>query len=1075
MRDMHSLIFEYERLRLNEFWDTVILARSKQGKWLGGFDSNGPTLLYFKSATMQRLAASSLQGKTLWGRLRSLPLYKQKALLESIKPSRVDELKQISNTPYYAVAPDFHSMLSDAGSSVAFVKKLCSHLRDGGEPLYHPLRYGEFLTMLLSKSLMLYPTGMRCWKSVKYQTLFNPIYSSKATLLLTLVTKKMARRSAPNYITVCNALASSNVATSQDLSPELISAYESTFVRQTEERFPKERDVEKWRSSRASARKGIIWLKQAYNKGNPQHPIVISRPQYTDSTSEQRLDGTFAWLREVRPDLAAWANNFRLYIAQSTDMRLYSPTGKLNVLGDFLCLLEDAPLSPWELMREHVLCPTDPDRLTFLKYLGERFPNENPKRKNDIISKARQFFDWLKDQLIAQGHKAAEHFANPIHANDNFGTRGTPSSTHRPRLDNYILSTMKEILTEDDFRFAKGLPHQYAQVLDSLTNTTANVWDPSMTVCLYVLLETPIRSHQARWLDSGELDQKVYDEATNTLIPNPSKLAIKGRKESALQLTSDSVNSETWMSLWVNTNKSAQYNSKDIGYPIPYMSSKLQELLVTQRSWQRRYLPPILRPIPYADYQRDVRERPRTAAYLPDISPLFRDARSPSQEKPISYDKLKAFYRQLLVETQKRIEEKYGRKVQLVRMNGKAVEWSVDLHTLRVSGITALIEAGVPLEIVSRFVAGHRTLVMTLHYLKYAPSKLRARLKAAYEQLEADVDFVNSPDFQHNLDDFAPYLLGQEGAGVGAGFIALQCASGLLTINAEGICPGTSCDNGGPLIAKSQDSHGPVPGGQRCGLCRFWITGPAHLHGQVAAVNNLAYKIRKKGLEIAELNDKRLDAEDRGNQREARSLNDKVELLSRELAIDVNEWFSRYRYAERSMELMNDYLASKRRITGKGRKLIALTSATPTELKVTLESAHEFALLDHITQMTDFTTGFRNNEAELEKRSVLSTLMMENGVRPFLLELTEQQAREAGNLLSSMILHQVEGQDLDEVMTGHRPLSDYPALSRAINIMANHVESGSVNAPLLSPKLSKLLNQIQSPNGASPEDVETFA
>lgn len=37
-----------------------------------------------------------------------------------------------------------------------------------------------------------------------------------------------------------------------------------------------------------------------------------------------------------------------------------------------------------------------------------------------------------------------------------------------------------------------------------------------------------------------------------------------------------------------------------------------------------------------------------------------------------------------------------------------------DIHTLRVSGITDLLDRGVPLNIVSEYVAGHATYIMTL-------------------------------------------------------------------------------------------------------------------------------------------------------------------------------------------------------------------------------------------------------------------------------------------------------------------------------------------------------------------------
>ncbi|MFM0036262.1 VPA1269 family protein [Paraburkholderia strydomiana] len=1076
MKGMRDLISEYERLRVHEFWDTVILLRSKKGKWLQGFDTSGRGLTHLKLPAAQQLAGKGLRAQALWNSLRKFPLHKQKTLLESIKPDSLEELKQISPHPNFALAPDLRRMLSEAGSPETFLARLCSHLRLGYEPLYHPPRYSEFLTMLWSKGLFLYPTKMRLWKSIKYKTFFNPVYSSKADLLSSVVSESMSRYSIPAFSSVCNAFASSNFQTGQDLSLELIDAFEGAFVSEIEEQFPKEENDEKWSSMRGSARTGMVWLRQCYNRENPEHAIVISRPPRRSRwTNQQRLAGDFKWFSALKPNLKPWAESFRKYIADSPSIRVRSPTEKLNFFADFLCLTQSPPTAPWELKREDIFSPTDPERLTFIKYLGDRFPGEDPKRKNDILGKCRNYFDWLKDQLLIQGHKAAQSFANPINRNDNFGARGRPSNTHRPRLDNYIINTMKEILLEDDFRFSKSNAMHQVPVVDNTTKKSATVWDPSMTVCMYGLLETPLRSHQMRWLDSGEFDQQVYDEVKHALVMNPSKLALKGRNEGALRLTSDSAGQDPWLSMWVNTNKSAQYDSRDIGYPYPYVSSQLQQLLIMQRSWQRRYLPPLLRLVPYTEYQNDTKERPRVAAKLQGIAPLFRDSRSADRNRPIAYSKLKVFYTSLLAEAQKRIEEKYDRKIQLVRMVGDKVRWAVDLHTLRVSGITALIEAGVPLEIVSRFVAGHRTLMMTIHYIKYAPSKLHARLKSAHEQMTNDMDFAGSPDFQANLDELAPYLLGQEGPGAGAGLIALREATGILSINTEGICPGTSCDNGGPLISKAQDSYGPVPGGQRCGLCRFWITGPAHLHGQVAAVNNLAYKIRKKGFEVAELNDKRLDAEDEGNQRKARALNDKVELLSRELAIDVNEWFARYRYAEQSMELMNDYLATKSKIVGRGEKVPVLTSATATELRVTLESAHEFELLNHITQMADFTTGFRNNEAELEKRSVLSTLMMENGVRPFLLQLTEEQAHEAGNLLSSMILHQVEGQDLDEVLNGHRPLSDYPALSKAINMMADQAKTSTDDAPFLSSKLTKVLNRMQSSQSGTSQEEETFA
>jgi hypothetical protein len=460
--------------------------------------------------------------------------------------------------------------------------------------------------------------------------------------------------------------------------------------------------------------------------------------------------------------------------------------------------------------------------------------------------------------------------------------------------------------------------------------------------------------------------------------------------------------------------------------------------------------PPMLGPIPhYSDGHNVMVERQRLDGKRQQVVPLFRDPfvshplqlRVRHQNTPFSYDRLAVFYAAVLAETQKRIKAKHGHDIRLVTTgeDGK-LRWLVDLHSLRVSGITSMIESGVPLEVVSQFVAGHATLVMTLHYLKYSPLKLREFLADAHEKMLANTDFVGSELFSANLGEFAPFMLSQAGAGAGPGSASLKERTGIITITSEGICPGTSCSTGGPAVDSSGRNHGPVPGGQRCGLCRYWITGPAHLLGQVAAVNNLAYSIRKKGIEVANLNDQRLDAEDEGNQSSARQLRDRVDILNRELAIDVEEWAARYKYASQSVTLLNDYLAAKAKAERTTLPVPFLTASTSHELRVTLEEAHEFALLDQITQMSSFVTGFKNREAELEKNAILSQMMATNGMKPLLLGLNEQQAHEAGNLLSAVVLQQVRSQELGDVLSGNRPINDYPRLAQTIEALATAVD-----------------------------------
>lgn len=293
----------------------------------------------------------------------------------------------------------------------------------------------------------------------------------------------------------------------------------------------------------------------------------------------------------------------------------------------------------------------------------------------------------------------------------------------------------------------------------------------------------------------------------------------------------------------------------------------------------------------------------------------------------------------------------------------------------------------------------------------------------------------------------------------------------MLQINSDGICPGTSCSTGGP-VDSTRIQHGPVPGGQRCGLCRYWLTGPAHTLGQVAAVNSLAYAIRKKGLEVARLNEARLEAEDLGDQRKARKVRDRVDLLNRELAIDVEEWVSRHRFAVQSIKLVDQFISAKSAVAQR-HGLTLITTSKATELKITLEQTHDFALLDQITQMADFMTGFPNKEAELEKHNIISRMLSANGIRPFLLDLNEQQAREAGNIMSGLILQKIKSQDLDDVLTGSVPLTSFPSLAKALTALATASDSNTITAieDMLSNEEALIDDNPCEPNGSSDLDI----
>lgn len=1049
-------IDRHERARCEDLW-AYFEQPSEKGPWIWALDSKLDVkrrhiAQHFSAAGMRALADSEEQGPELLQALRSLSVEEQRQALRRHLPKSREELKRLVYTLNTFFAPDFRSMLEEAPTPLSFINGMVEQLVANTTAPYHADRYVELLVVLWEQGYLLYPLGMRQWVNrVKWIAMLNPRFAGQRALTMqAAVSALKAKDDRPVVTMMYQAFASSAMATVDDLSLELIAAYEDEQRRLCED------------TSRPDAVKEAAWsisvvlratqaLRILFNSANPSLAVSVHRKkQSAHPAGARRGDGKFAWLREEYPEMVEWADALSAYCGQLKTARLSGKVTRLNRLIDFVISLEDPPRSPLEVSRPvHIYDATLRNANTYYECLRKGLPD--PDAARTAFSDARAFFDWYADFLVASRHPQADTFKNPILSTDSFGRSNRDGSqTGRTALPGFVLNELKDVLLADDFAFGKQFSQAYVRVADPSTKAVTQVWFPAYTVCLYLMLEVPVRSHQARWLDSGELDDLVYDHHARRYVPNQAAGAIPGRNEAVLRVQHDALRAADWLGLWVNTNKTASIDSKTFGYLVPYVSDKLAELLRMMQNWQRKYTTPLAAPIPYYGDKHNTAERQRIADAGPQVVPLFRNPEGYAQDAPISYNMLANFYVKALAEAQRRIEEKYGHAIQLVTTDAKGdLTWTVDMHSLRVSGITQMIENGVPLEVVSQFVAGHATLVMTLHYLKYSPLKIREILSTAHENALADTDFVGSGLFTDNLDTFSKFLLGQEGAGTGPGLSALQEKTGIITITSEGICPGTSCATGGP-VDSTKVKHGPVPGGRRCGMCRYWLTGPAFLLGQVAAVNNLAYAIRKKGLEVASLNDARLDAEDAGDQRKARELRDRVDVLNKELGLDIEEWASRYRYASQSVTLMDSYLKAKASVTNAALPVPLLTAGTSEELKVTLEEAHEFALLDQITQLSEFVTGFPNREAELEKHNILSRMMAANGMKPFLLTLTPEQAHEAGNLLSSVLLQQVRAQELDDVLSGKKPLAHYPQLEKAVHLLESDAAKGSVGRKVWS-------------------------
>lgn len=522
---LHKVIADHERIRIQEYWEDVLLVPSKAGTRLEGLNTRKggdghPVALHFLSSALQRQASTTLRGTELSQQLWSMSLDDQRRFVLALAPPAREGLKGLLRDSSALFAPDFHAMALTFATPRPFVEHLVESLRANSTPLYHAQRYFELLVLLWSANFMLFPMDLRNWTfRSKWSVLRNERYSRQKASLVTQVTYllKGSRNSDVqgwSYV----VLTSSTLVTAKDLSLALISGVEVRLLELVDASGAEERVLDSLRSFVSRVGQTFRLL---FNQAYPSNAVMQTRlPRKYPKKGLVRHDGKFLWLTHTRPALAEWADLMRKYIAQLTTARIAGQIAKLIYFADFLLTLDEPPATPLAVSRvKHIFDATLRNSLTYSEYLRSRIDNKTTATA--ALSLLRSFFDWYADYLLASGIQESATFRNPVLHSDSLG-RGSDGGGQTPRnaLPGYILEELKTLLIENDFAFGKASKFQYVLVNDSLQGKPKRVWFPALTICLYLLLEAPLRSHQARWLDSGELDELRYNVDSHSLIRN---------------------------------------------------------------------------------------------------------------------------------------------------------------------------------------------------------------------------------------------------------------------------------------------------------------------------------------------------------------------------------------------------------------------------------------------------------------------------------------------------------------------------------------------------------------------------
>jgi len=609
-----------------------------------------------------------------------------------------------------------------------------------------------------------------------------------------------------------------------------------------------------------------------------------------------------------------------------------------------------------------------------------------------------------------------------------------------------------------DCVFRKRLTSRYEQKRLHYPPEVIELWSPVRAMALYLKLELPLRTFQVRMLDSGEADTWRYDSGKWLL--NISPLALGSEKRPSQRGVFHRSTSQEGAGFYINTNKTADIdkdeNSK--GYIIPWTYEPVLYWLEKLRNWQENYNS-IASPTPWRDL-----EGKHFGATTPHPSALeergascflFRNAAGTESDrcKPICAGNVSRLWHLLLADLEKRCEAKGetlddGSPIRFVDPEREHATY-FPLHALRVSLITAYaLEGSVPFPVLSKLIAGHARIIMTLYYTKAGKvhvtevmqeaekrvienekaSCRRFLMEQSYREIEKRYAF-NSPD--------ALKAVSQQGSAVG------------FIFEDKGICPvgGGMCDIGGGIQKEcktdpSKNQYAPVSGypqERNCIRCRFFLTGPAFLPGLQAHFNWVSYKAtecaeRYARLEaqVMKMEDARMACEERGTLFTQRA---ELERLSRYYEEE----------AERANKLLTDFQSVVRLI----EKCISIINSTDqdgvrlvatggvSDIKYALcETESELYQLEVICEDAVIYPEIDAGKATLRRSQILDAMLQMSGRPPIFFRLDKEQQLRVGNEVMKLIQARTGSiKDATEFAECRRTLSNIGLLDETVSLI----------------------------------------
>ncbi|MEW9584677.1 VPA1269 family protein [Paraburkholderia sp. DGU8] len=824
-------------------------------------------------------------------------------------------------------------------------------------------------------------------------------------------------------------IASSTFRTSDDLSLEffekIYEIIDDTFAPAVADKLSKI-----YRPLRDSLNQRELPTFRPVRKSNPplESPFdwtKLSIDGHPRSTFPRNLKSSY----QPRPDIIVWADRFTKYLVR---LQIKSTGNVVSSLQTFLCWLAESERKishPGELRREHINDNSNiKESRCFRAFLARL--EITPESANGHILR----LTWAMESIIEED---SLQIANPFSVRfDSFKVAFARGKTPRRPLGRELLTYLKDFNRRNDYSFSKGFESHYRQALNA-NGQYENVWFPGLAVLIDLLLELPLRSFQARYLDTGEGDEEVvvFDKKSIRAVPNTLSTSVKKRNESLFYIF-ELADGTPSLGLYINTNKTSV--DRETGYEIAWCSDELRDSLSLLRSWQVENNP-VARPIPCMEkHEFEITKNPEVIDSLKTTFSMFRDPADPAGW-PISRDRLFDYWSSLLAAVEDELASA-GRDIRLTEAkevskgpNKKPVVKRLaiyDVHTLRVSGISALIEAGMPPDLVQQ-VAGHATLVMTLYYNKIKAWKLNETFSRALDKLSSDLDNIdglNEADFEQ-LASFLTNSRSEEDA-IGLSLLTERMGHGDGTIEVftHGICPAGECATGGEFQNQAV-GYGPVPRPLACPLCRYRLTGPMFLVGLVLNANRLMHELRTKGKEIAAANEERARLEDA--HKPTHAVKARIEALYRETDIVATEWAAEVQYIHTVEKMVDRYLDEER--DSQGEQPVIVTGLAKKAVESQIVHNSELGLLQSLVEGANLWPGFKPTAAISEHREFLNEVLTASGLDPFLLKLRGELRDKAALLLGRTLASLVPSDQHENLRLTSDALDNYPVVASVIS------------------------------------------